>query len=147
MKWFLSFKFSGENIDELEPILTAIHKKLLDAWLSEVFCSLFLEDFFNNKWRSTQERYDFCLEHMHDKHIIVCLIKSHEKSHGMVGERDKALLYKQPILLLIKEWLEEHHPEFVQSAYRTITFKAIDNLLETLAVLDIQAMMYSHHKE
>ncbi len=143
MKWFLSFKFSWEDINELQPVLSCIQKKLVDAGLSEVFCSLFLEQFFNEKWRSTQERYDYCLQHMHDKDLIVCLIKSHEKSHGMIGERDKALLYKQPILLLIKEWLEAHHPEFIENAHHVVKFTAIENLLETLSVLDIQAMMYN----
>lgn len=141
MKGFLSFKFSGEDIEQLNLTLTAIRQKLLHIGLSDVFCSLFLEDFFNQKWWTIQERYDYCLDHMNDKNIVVCFIQSYEKSYGMLWERDKAILYNQPILLLIKEWLEEFHPEFVGVAHNMIRFETIGWLLETLDRVDIHSIV------
>lgn len=45
----LSYRFTGEVIEELSPILTNIQEKLENIGFSEVFCSLFLEDFFKKE--------------------------------------------------------------------------------------------------
>gem|GEM_PF-4662115 len=61
----------------------------------------------------------------------------------MKDELNKALEKRQQILLLIKEGIEEYHPEFIKHARHTIKFRTIDGLLTTLNTLDIQAIQYT----
>lgn len=140
MKGFLSFKFSGEDINELIPILENIRRTMKDIWFSDVFCSLFLEDFFNKQWLTIQQRYDYCLRQMYSRDFIVCFIHSPDPSRGMFGELEKAKKHKQKILLLIKKWLEKDHPSFIDAARHTIQFETIDWLVDTLGKLDINAL-------
>lgn len=145
--WILSYRFTGEVMEELSPMLANIQAKLQEIWFSEIFCSLFLEDFFNEKGFSIDERYQYCLDAQKNKDFFIGFIKSEHQSTWMKMELDKALENKQQILLLIKEGIEKHHPEFIQHAHHTIKFQTIEWLYDILDGLDLQAMMYSHHKE
>lgn len=135
----LSYRFSGEVIEELSPILESIQKKLEAIWFSDVFCSLFLEDFFNTEWLSIQERYDYCINEQEKKEFMIAFIRNESQSTGMKWELQKAKEKKQTILLLIKEWIEEHHPEFVDAAHHTVKFSTIESLLDTLGGMEISA--------
>lgn len=57
---------------------------------------------------------------------MIAFIRSEAQSSGMKQELDKALEQKQHILLLIKEGIEQHHPEFIQKSHHTIKFSTID---------------------
>lgn len=139
--WILSYRFTGEVIEELTPILESIQKKLVDIWFSEIFCSLFLEKFFDEQNYSIEERYAYCLQAQNNKDFFIGFIRSENPSTWMKMELEKAIENKQKILLLIKEGIEEHHPEFVKSATYTIKFQTIDDLLHTLSRVELNAML------
>lgn len=145
--WILSYRFTGEIMEELSPMLAAIQAKLQEIWFSEIFCSLFLEDFFNEQRFSIDERYQYCLDAQKNKDFFIGFIKSEHQSTWMKMELDKALENKQTILLLIKEGIEEHHPEFIQYAHYTIKFKTVEWLLNTLHTMDTQTMISAHHSD
>lgn len=143
----LSYRFSGEVIAELSPVLENIQKKLENIWFSDVFCSLFLEEFFNEKWLSIQERYDYCIQEQEKKDFMIAFIRNEFQSTGMKWELEKAKEHRQTILLLIKEGIEEHHPEFIQHAHHTIKFQTIEWLYDTLNRLDLEAMIHSRNNK
>ncbi len=145
--WILSYRFTGEVLEELSPILNTIQKKLESIGFSQVFCSLILEDFFNENNYSPEERYQYCLKEQEWKDFLVAFIRSEAQSSGMKQELDKALKNKQQILLLIKQGIEEHHPEFISNTHHTIKFETIAWLLNTLNTLDIEAMINTRDSE
>jgi len=99
----LSYRFTGEDPKELEPILQTIHDGLLKLGFSEVFCSLFLEEFFNEKKYTIEQRYDYCLDAQNDKDTFVAFLRSEAQSTGVKKEFSKALELNQKIILIIKQ--------------------------------------------
>jgi len=81
MKIFLAYRFTDEDINELEKILSKI-KSILESKGGDVFCSLFLEDRFQNKACPTKNLW-LLLEKIKEHEIILFFIKSKGKSKGM----------------------------------------------------------------
>lgn len=139
MKWILSYRFTGEDPKELEPILQTIHDGLLKLGFSEVFCSLFLEEFFNEKKYTIEQRYDYCLDAQNDKDTFVAFLRSEAQSTGVKKEFSKALELNQKIILIIKQWIEQFHPEIVEAAWSSvIRFKTTEELSHILSPDNIE---------
>lgn len=103
MKAILSYRFTGEDPKELEPLLKTIHTGLLELGFDEVFCSIFLETFFNENNYSAEQRYDYCIDEQKSKDVFVAFLRSHFQSTGVTKEFKEAQKLGQKIVLIIKE--------------------------------------------
>jgi len=130
MKIFVAYRFTGEDIIELENVLSKI-KNILEAKGANIFCSLFLEEHFKNEGFSSQEVYDYCSKQLLKHDIILFFIKSGEKSKGMLIELEEAIKNNKKIILTIRKNL--HFAEFRQAAHQIIEFDELSNLYDLLS--------------
>lgn len=128
-KIFLSFRFTGENFQDLKEILTDV-KSELEAKKFNVFCSFDLEEYFQQEKMGLEEIYSYCIKEQKTCDCIIALIKSEESSKGMEMELSKAIEFQQKIILLIKSDLD--FPHFRTSAHQIIEFDEISQLSQKL---------------
>ena len=128
-KIFLSYRFTGENLDELNLILTSMQKSLTRAGHS-MFCSLGEEGFFKAQKFSTEEIYDYCLKKQEESDTILVFIKSEEQSIGIKKESDKARELEQGYILVIKSGLD--FSEYRKLADEIIEYNSYEELYEKL---------------
>jgi hypothetical protein len=128
-KIFLAYRFNGENLKELEPILTNIRDSLKVAG-HDVFCSYWLEDGFNAKRMTQDQRYDYCAKQLDSRDIFMAFVKSKEKSKGIQIETDAAVSQKKRYVLAIKKGLE--FPELRKVANQVIEYSDYHSLYHTL---------------
>jgi uncharacterized protein YqgQ len=130
MKIFVAYRFTGEDINELEIILSRI-KSILESKGGDIFCSLFLEEHFKNEGFSSQEIYDYCSQQLKKHGIILFFIKSEDKSKGMEIELEEAIKNNKKIILVIRKNL--HFAKFRNAAHQTIEFNELSDLYDLLA--------------
>ncbi|PIT90816.1 MAG: hypothetical protein COU22_00115 [Candidatus Komeilibacteria bacterium CG10_big_fil_rev_8_21_14_0_10_41_13] len=134
MKIFIAYKFTGEDIDELNITLKKISAKL-ESFNLETFCSRFLEDWFRKNNYSKESIYQYALKQMIDVDLILFFIRSGKPSHGMKLELDKAIELKKKKILFIKKELK--FPEFRKVADQIIEFNDLDKDLDKLNSLKL----------
>ncbi len=105
MKCFVSFKFSGENIEELERTLKHICN-LIDIKGHKTYCSFWDKDIFAKKNYSHKQILSHALKELDNSDCIVIFIKSEDKSEGMLLETGYALAKKKKIILIIKRGIK-----------------------------------------
>lgn len=122
---FLSYRFTGEDIKELEFILRTVCDSLEQTGC-DVFCSLWLEDFFKKEGFSVEKIYEFCLERLRTCNIFLAFVKSADRSTGMEMEFREAKALNKTIILVIKRGLS--HPFLLESPHYVIEFDEIQEL-------------------
>ena len=99
MKLYLAYRFTGEDRKELETTL----KHLCNLLVKEkhnIYCSFFDPDMINIGNKNVLER---ALKEIDKSDCLVVLIKSDDKSEGMLIEIGYAVAKKKKIFLLIKK--------------------------------------------
>jgi len=134
MKIFISYRFTGEDINELRTILARI-SDALELRSNEVFCSLFLEDFFRNNGFSADDIYAYCLEQLEAHEIVVFFIKSPNASKGMELELEHAISSRKKIVLAIQKQLIFN--EFRQAAHSVIEYDELSDLFCILKEMNL----------
>ncbi len=134
MKIFLAYRFTNENINELEKILSKI-KKSLESKGNDVFCSLFLEGYFQDKGFSSDDVYRYCLQKLEEYDTILFFIKSEGKSTGMELELKEVLKQEKRIILVIQKNLD--FTKFRKNAHQIIEFDKLSDLYHSIAKIDI----------
>jgi hypothetical protein len=133
-KIYLSYRYGGEDLSELEVVLNKI-KNTLELNGHDVFCSIYLESLFNAKDYSKNQIYDMCLKEQEKRKVFVALVKSNEKSIGMMKEFRNAIKLKQKYILVIKKGLK--FVEFRKHADIIIEYESYDHLCDTLKKLKL----------
>lgn len=95
---FLSFRFTGENHDILNYRLTRL-KQIFEKFGLNVFCSFFLEDYFQENNFTTDEIYQFCEDQVLSSDIVFFFFTSHNHSNGMKKELRQALISEKKIIM------------------------------------------------
>ncbi len=134
MKIFVAYRFTSEDINELEKILGKI-KSILESKGGDIFCSLFLEEHFKNEGFSSDYIYEYCSGELKEHDIILFFIKSEEKSTGMELELKQAIKNNKKIVLAIQKNL--HFTKFRKSAHQIIEFNELTHLYDLLAKADL----------
>lgn len=109
-KIFLSYRFTGENLIELEKILRNI-KTTLETGNNGVTCSFFLEDFFKERKFTADDIYEYMLREQTKCDTYLAFLKSIDKSKGMILESKKAQELNQRYVVAYKQgiFLSEFH--------------------------------------
>ena len=126
---FLSFRFTGEDPEELDLFLSSICDSL-QIGDHAIFCSLFLEEIFSKKDWLAEKIYKYCLIKMSETDIFVAVIRKEEESTGMLMELEQALRLKMKIVLFIKKDLK--HNTFRRNADEVFEFSDESELLNQL---------------
>ena len=126
-KIFLSYRFTGEDPNQLNEILRNINSKLTSKGY-DVFCSFLLENYFREREMSIEQIYNYCLREQESCDIFMPLINSNHRSSGMELELEKAKELRQRQILLIRKGLE--FTQFRNSSYKVIEYETFFNYIK-----------------
>lgn len=127
---FISYRFTGENLVQLEYILGGMRKSLQIAGHS-VICSFYNEDFFKKNCFTASQIYDYMLERQKESDVFIALVKTLDRSNGMLMESEMAIKLNQRYVLAIKDGL--YIKEFNEAADEIINYRDFEGLFKTLA--------------
>jgi nucleoside 2-deoxyribosyltransferase len=129
MKIFISYKFAGENPEELEKLLNEISGVLRNSG-HEVYSASEDEDLFVKKNFTAKQILNHALEKLDNSDWIIVFVRSNEKSEGMLIEIGYALAKNKKIILAIKKGVNLYFTEDI--ANQVIEFNNMDELNEKL---------------
>lgn len=132
MKVFLSYRFTGEDLNELGKILAGI-KSVLTEHDHQVFCSFDEEENFKEQGLTSEQIYDYCLRVQEDSTVFLAFVKSEHHSSGMQKESRKAQELGQKYILLIRRGLD--FPEYRKMANMIIEYSSYEELYDHLKYL------------
>ncbi len=126
---FLSYRFTGEDPQELEDVLGKM-TAILEGSGNHVTCSFFYEEVFQKQRMTTEQIYNFMLLRQEECDTFLAFVKSEERSEGMARESRKAVELGQRYVLAMKSGL--HIPEYCAGAREIITFSDYPGLFDRL---------------
>jgi len=132
LKIFLSFKFTGENKEELEKTTQKIGQSLVRAGL-EYFCGFEREAFFKKNNFTGKQLLEYTLKQLDVCDCVLAFIKSEEKSEGMLLEVGFGLAKNKKIILAIKKGIKTGFLHGI--ADQIIEFENLDELYAKLGGL------------
>ncbi len=134
MKFFISYKFAGEDTKELEVILTKISNVLKEkGWDS--YSAFSDENLFTKRNFTLKQILHHALKELDNSDYLLVFIRSPERTEGMLMEIGYALAKKKKILLAIKEGIRMPFVEDI--ADKKIEFNNEEDFLYKLRKLDI----------
>lgn len=129
MKIFISYRYTGENRDTLKDIIDNLCLTFKKAG-HEVFCSFYNNYFYKENNFSYKQILDHALTELDNSDCVFALIKSEEKSEGMLLELGYAYSKNKKIILAIKSNVKTVFLREI--AEKVIEFDEIDNLYKKL---------------
>ena len=126
---FLSYMFTGEDPKELSYQLGGIEESLRFAG-HEVICSFNFEHQFREKKFNADQIYQFMLNRQEEAGIFMALVKTADRSQGMLLELEKARELSQRYVLLTRGGI--NIPDFNDAAKEIILFDDFDSLFSRL---------------
>ncbi|MDD5192597.1 MAG: nucleoside 2-deoxyribosyltransferase [Candidatus Nanoarchaeia archaeon] len=130
MKIQIAYKFTGEDRKQLEKDM----KKVCSALKSkghDVYCTLFDK----NLPKTKKELFQNAFNRINNSEIILVLIKSEDKSEGLLMEVGYSIANKKRIILAIKNAVKNTHlRDLVEEI---IEFEDIDDLINKLNEFNI----------
>ena len=130
MRIFLSYRFTGEDPEELKEIIHNICKALEKSG-NEIFCSFWKDDFFNENKFSHKQILDYAYNELDKSDCLLAFVKSEEKSEGMLLEIGYALAKKKKFILTIKKDVKTVFLR--EMANQIIEFDDLEDLYEKLS--------------
>jgi nucleoside 2-deoxyribosyltransferase len=132
MKIFLSYRFTGEDLDQLRAIIHNICQSLEKAG-HKTFCSFWKGDFFKNNSFTHKDVLEYALAELDDSDIYLAFIKSEDKSEGMLIEAGYAIAKKKKFYLAIRKGIKT---TFIREmADEIIEFDSLEDLYVRLGEL------------
>jgi nucleoside 2-deoxyribosyltransferase len=125
----LSFKFTGENMEELTPVLEMIIGQLRTQG-HDVYCSIEDEVWFREREWTNGEIMERAFEKIDASDILFAFVRSEERSEGMLVEIGYALAKGKRLVLAIKEGVNTTSLKDLAAAI--IEFVDTDDLIKKL---------------
>ena len=125
MKFFISYRFTGEDPAKLKPILESI-QETLKAGGHKNYCSFDWQSHFEKNDFSNAQILRHSLKELDGADVVLAFVNSPEMSEGMFLEIGYALAKKKKIYLLIREGVKT---AFVgEIADKVMEFKEVDEI-------------------
>lgn len=131
MKIFLSYRFTGEDPNELKVTLGAITGALREGGHT-VYCSFEDEAWFREKKHTNKEIMEHAFQKLDGAEMILAFVKSDEKSEGMLLEIGYMVGKGKSFALAIKNGVKT--TSIKEMANPLIEFETIDDLCEKLKI-------------
>lgn len=134
MKIFISYRYTGEDLSVLKEILEKI-TFLFESKGFSVFCSFSHNDFFKKENYSYKQILDYALMELDESDYVFALVKSSEKSEGMLLELGYSYAKGKKIILAKKE---DVRTTFIQEiSDQDISFNNLEDLYEKLEKIQL----------
>lgn len=129
MNIFVSYKFTGEDPKELEQTFGVLCA-LLRKHGNTVYCSIEDESWYQAQKRTNKEIMDRAFTKIDECDMFLAVVRSNEKSEGMLVEIRYAMAKKKTFMLALKSDVKT--TSIHQMADGVIEFEMLDDLLEQL---------------
>lgn len=131
---FLSYRFTGEDINELTEMLGKILAALRSVGHT-VYCSIEDEKWFRENHRTNKEILKHALERLDKSDIILAFVKSDQKSEGMLLEVGYMMARGKSFSLALKRGTKTTF--LAELAEPLIVFDSIDDLCDKLTKVNL----------
>lgn len=131
---FLSYRFTGEDINELTETLGKILSALRSVGHT-IYCSIEDEKWFRENNRTNKETLKHALERLDKSDIILAFVKSDQKSEGMLVEIGYMLAKGKPFALALRRGTKTTF--LAELAEPLIEFDSIDDLCDKLTKVNL----------
>ncbi len=131
MRIFLSFRYTGETYESLVQFFRPVCDELERAG-HEVFCSLWREEEYKQKQLSPKEILWDAFGEMDICDVLLAIVRSNDRSEGMLMEVGYALAQKKPIYVAVQSDVVTYIPDIAQDSVR---FSTREELLLNLSKL------------
>jgi len=132
MKIQFAYKYTGENIEELFEILKNIYSILNEKDRHEIYVPVFDE----NKPETEDKILEHTLEKLNHMDLLFVLIRSEDKSEGMLLEAGYAFAKRKKIILAIQKDIKNSRIRDI--ADKIIDFQDFEDLYNKLKDLKIE---------
>ena len=133
MKFFIAQRVTGEDKDELTEESKRI-ASILEASKHEVYCTMFV-DIKEFEKQTKKAMMEHAFKEIGNSDALLVIVRTEEKSEGMLMEVGYALGKKKKIVLLIKN--EVKNTYLRELADKVLEFKDVDDLHNKLKKLKI----------
>lgn len=138
MKVFISYRFTGESKEDLDNLLTPI-KAVLDDKGIDLYCNYFDNDLVVRSKNFAPQDYVFdAFSTLNTCQILLALIKSSDKSEGMILEVGYAIAKGIPVIVAVKDGVSGSY--LPGMANRKIEWSNTDDLSEKIANFDFSTL-------
>jgi len=134
MKIFLSYRFTGEKIEELKQIIGKICSSIEKSGHNH-YCSFNSGDFYKSNKFTNKQIFEHALNELNGSDCILAFVKTEEKSEGMLLEIGYAKAKNKKFILAIKKGIKTTFLREI--ADRVIEFNDIEDLTKQLEILKI----------
>lgn len=133
-KVFVSYKFTGEALSELEKNMGMIIAALREKGY-QVFCNIESEAKYRKDKFTSQQIMADALENLEKSEVVFVFNNSDSRSEGMLIEIGYAVAKQIPIILAARKGISVNSSKSVSS--KVIEFESMDDLLIQIKTLDI----------
>ena len=138
MKGFISYRFTGETEEDLNALLIPARDALQEAGNS-VYVTLFDEDLPDRSVNYKPENYVFdAIKELETSDFVLVVLKSEEKSEGMLLEVGYALAKKIPVIVAIQESVTNTYLPGVGTT--SFTWSDVDDLVRKIKETDFTSV-------
>lgn len=138
MKAFISYRFTGEKLEDLKKILIPIQNKLKEAGV-DAYCNLFDPNI--EVWSKGFEPHDFvfhAFKELDNSNLLFVVITSKNKSEGMIMEVGYSIAKNIPVVIAIKNDITDTY--LPGMAKLVIRWDNTDDLFEKVAKIDFKSL-------
>jgi nucleoside 2-deoxyribosyltransferase len=131
---FISYRFTGENKEELKKTIIGIHNSLEKAGHNHYSTIFETEQFANEKW-SGKQIMEKAFKEIDNSDVVLFFVKKEDISQGMLVELGYSLAMKKKIILAINKNIKESI--FRRQIDKIIDFDNLDDLNDKLIKLKL----------
>ena len=130
MKFFISYRYTGEDLSELNDYMRRLHD-ILEGRGNEVYSTLFDEELP----KETKKLFNHSYKKLENSDVILVLLKSNDKSEGMLMEIGYAVAKGKKVILAIDKNVENTYLGDLLD--NVIEYDGMEDLFEKLAEVDL----------
>lgn len=130
MKIFLSFRYTGESRDELQKFFYPLRDKLI-SYGHEVYLSLDDLITWDSSELTVREKFAKTFRELETSDALVVVVRTGDKSEGMLMEVGFALALPRPIYLYVAKGIDTYIREVATSV---IEFTGHEDLLASISL-------------
>lgn len=134
MKIFVSFKFTGEDYEDVQKTMSQI-LTALRARGFEVYCNIESEEKYIKDKYTAQQIFADTLPNLDKSDMIFVFNNSENRSEGMLIEIGYALAKGKPIFLAAKKGITINSSKAVST--KVLEFEDLEDLLEKIKTIDL----------
>ena len=132
MKYFISYRHTGETVEKLDGLLIPI-RNAFEKKGDEVYCTYFNEDSFRERGLMPHDIMHEAFRKIEDMGAMFVILDSEQKSEGMIMEVGYCIAKKIPVVIAARKGLENTY--LPSMADTLLEYDTIDELIEKISTL------------